>query len=305
MNLSIFENAKKNNRLGHLYLITGKPSLNKLSLAHEVCYLVLKDYDNNPNLKTLINNNEYFQIFHINSEGSTIKKDQIIALQQAFSKTSLIKGPRFYIIEDVDLISTQAANSLLKFMEEPENSMVYGLLTSSNLQGVLPTITSRSQIVRMKDVNNEVAKHLINENHDSFVSYNISALTNDLSEAFELINNPSIMEVIDYLKAYFSNFTNASYQILLEFNKQLNNLIVDRKLYKIFLELLLYNYTDLLKFFLGEDHLFIYDDLVKNITSENLLKDIKLIKEEIKRQNAYININISVDALLIQLKRWD
>lgn len=305
MNLNIFTNAIKNNRLSHLYILTGKPSLNKLSLAHEVCYLVLKDYDANPNLKTLIKSGEHVQVFHIKSAGSIIKKEQILLLHQAFAKTSLIKGPRFYIIEDVDLISTQAANSLLKFMEEPENNQVYGILTTSNIQGILPTITSRSQIVRMRESTNEVARSLINEEVEDFVSFNLASLTTDLDEAREYLNSESIIAVINYLKTYFENFTNASFQALLEFNNKLSNMIVDRTIYKIFLDLLLFNYNDLLKFILGEESLFEYDELVKNITSENILKDIKLIRNEIKRQNAYININLSVDTLLLHLKRWD
>lgn len=305
MNLNIFTNAIKNNRLSHLYILTGKPSLNKLSLAHEVCYLVLKDYDANPNLKTLIKSGEHVQVFHIKSAGSIIKKEQILLLHQAFAKTSLIKGPRFYIIEDVDLISTQAANSLLKFMEEPENNQVYGILTTSNIQGILPTITSRSQIVRMRESTNEVARSLINEEVEDFVSLNLASLTTDLDEAREYLNSESIIAVINYLKTYFENFTNASFQALLEFNNKLSNMIVDRTIYKIFLDLLLFNYNDLLKFILGEESLFEYDELVKNITSENILKDIKLIRNEIKRQNAYININLSVDTLLLHLKRWD
>lgn len=305
MNLNIFTNAIKNNRLSHLYILTGKPSLNKLSLAHEVCYLVLKDYDANPNLKTLIKSGEHVQVFHIKSAGSIIKKEQILLLHQAFAKTSLIKGPRFYIIEDVDLISTQAANSLLKFMEEPENNQVYGILTTSNIQGILPTITSRSQIVRMRESTNEVAKSLINEEVEDFVSFNLASLTTDLDEAREYLNSESIIAVINYLKTYFENFTNASFQALLEFNNKLSNMIVDRTIYKIFLDLFLFNYNDLLKFILGEESLFEYDELVKNITSENILKDIKLIRNEIKRQNAYININLSVDTLLLHLKRWD
>src|SRR5690554_5579691 len=292
MNLNIFTNAIKNNRLSHLYILTGKPSLNKLSLAHEVCYLVLKDYDTNPNLKTLIKSGEHVQVFHIKSAGSIIKKEQILLLHQAFAKTSLIKGPRFYIIEDVDLISTQAANSLLKFMEEPENNQVYGILTTSNIQGILPTITSRSQIVRMRESTNEVARSLINEEVEDFFSFNLASLTTDLDEAREYLNSESIIAVINYLKTYFENFTNASFQALLEFNNKLSNIIVDRTIYKIFLDLLLFNYNDLLKFILGEESLFEYDELVKNITSENILKDIKLIRNEIKRQNAYININL-------------
>ena len=112
--LKIFENAKKNNRLTHLYLLTGKVGVNKMDLVYDVCHLILKDYDKRENLIELIKNNNHTQIHYIKPDGNVIKKDQILNLQQTFSKTSLVDAPRIYIIEDVDLISTSAANSLLK-----------------------------------------------------------------------------------------------------------------------------------------------------------------------------------------------
>lgn len=303
-NLELFINAKNQNRLSHLYLLTGKKSLNKLELAYEICFLVLKDYDSNPNLLNLIKNNEYPQVITIKPDGTTIKKDQILELQQAFSKTSLINGPRFYIIENVDVISIQAANSLLKFMEEPDNNLVYGILTTSNVQSVLSTIISRSQVVRMKDIENKLYQRLLEEGFDSFLSLNIQTITNNEEEAIIYANDDNFKLVINYVKNYFTNFTNVSYKPIIELNNSIVSIIINREMYLIFLELMLFNYSDLLKYILTGESQFEYEPLVNNISSENILKDIKLIQEEIKRQRAYININLSVDTLMISLKRW-
>lgn len=303
-NIQLFINAKEQNRLSHLYLITGKKSLNKINLALEAAYIILKDYDTRDNLKEVIKNKEHTQIFHVSPDGSSIKKDQILSLQEKFSKTSLVSGPRIYIIEDVDLISTQAANSLLKFMEEPENNQVYGILTTSNQQGVLPTITSRSQIIRMTESLNNISDELLKLEYDEFLSLNVEILTNNLEEALNIVNNENYVKVIRFIETYFNNFTNASFKPVISLNQSLGSVITDRDVYQMFLEMMIFNYTDLLKFNLGEESLFKYEKLVKKISSENILKDISLLREEIKRQTAYININLSVDTLMLSLKKW-
>ena len=301
--LKIFENAKKNNRMSHLYLLTGKVGVNKMDLVYDVCHLILKDYDKRENLIELIKNNNHTQIHYIKPDENVIKKDQILNLQQTFSKTSLVDAPRIYIIEDVDLISTSAANSLLKFMEEPENARIYGLLTTSNQSSVLPTITSRAQIIRvLAKAENVVYNTLIeNEELDSYLVKSISLITNDLTEGEQLVNDENLKLVIEFILNYFSNYKTFS---IIDLN-YINNIIVDRKLYHILIELLLINYEQLLKHSLGEEVFIdeIINDDTKKLELKYLLKNIDLLKAELIKQSSYININLSLDNLMLKLKK--
>jgi|SRR5690554_114266 len=301
--LKIFENAKKNNRLTHLYLLTGKVGVNKMDLVYDVCHLILKDYDKRENLIDIIKGNNHTQIHYIKPDGNVIKKEQILNLQRAFSKTSLVDAPRIYIIEDVDVISTSAANSLLKFMEEPENSRVYGILTTSNQSSVLPTIISRAQIIRvLARAENIVYNTLIEDDElDSYLVKSISLITNDLFEAKELVNNENLKMVIEFIYNYFNNYKSFS---IVDLN-DINNIIVDRKLYHILIELLLINYEQLLKYNLKAE-IFI-DEIINDDTNKlelkYLLKNIDLLKAELIKQSSYININLSLDNLMLKLKK--
>lgn len=300
--LKIFENAKKNNRLSHLYLLTGKVGVNKIDLVFDICNLILRDYDKRENLLEHIKNNNHTQIHHIKPEGSVIKKEQILNLQQSFSKTSLVDGPRIYIIEDVDLISQSAANSLLKFMEEPDNKLVYGLLTSSNQANILPTITSRAQIIRvLAKEENIVYNELSKEEYDTYLVKSISLITKDLVEANELIRSENLVVVIEFVNNYFNNYNNFS---ILDLNP-INNIIVDRKLYQILVELLLINYQQLLLNNLEEEVFLteIINDETTKLSKKYLLKNIDLLKDEIIKQSSYININLSFDLLMLKLKK--
>lgn len=301
--LKIFENAKKNNRLTHLYLLTGKVGVNKMDLVYDVCHLILKDYDKRENLIDVIKNNSHTQIHYIQPDGNVIKKEQILNLQKSFSKTSLVDAPRIYIIEDVDVISTSAANSLLKFMEEPENSRVYGILTTSNQSGVLPTITSRAQIIRvLAKAENIVYNSLIeDEELDPYLVKSISLITNDLLEAKVLLNDENFKLVVEFISNYFSNYKKFS---IVDLNI-INNIIVDRKLYHILIELLLINYEQILKHSIKE--VIFIDEIInedtKKLELKYLLKNIDLLKAELIKQSSYININLSLDNLMLKLKK--
>src|SRR3712207_4043827 len=61
------------------------------------------------------------------------------------------EGARRAFILRADTLNVQAANALLKTLEEPEGETVFVLLATSR-EGVLPTILSRAQILRFNPV---------------------------------------------------------------------------------------------------------------------------------------------------------
>ena len=70
------------------------------------------------------------------------------------------EGARRVFILQADTLNVQAANALLKTLEEPEGETVFVLLATSR-EGVLPTILSRAQAVRFSPVPaDEVAWYL-------------------------------------------------------------------------------------------------------------------------------------------------
>lgn len=295
-----FKIAKDKQRLSHLYLLSGKVGLKKLDLAYNISHLILKDYDKRDNLLELIKTNNHTQIFYIKPEGSVIKKSQILLLQEEFSKTSLINAPRIYIIEDVDVISLNAANSLLKFMEEPESENVYGIIITSNISNVLKTIVSRAQVIRVYDKENvNVYEHLINEGVSSYLAKMISFITNNYSEADDLSSNDTFIKLTEFIHSYFYNYNERS---LLDLN-EISLFLVERDTYHTFLELLLINYNELLKYKnINKTNINeIINENTKNININNLLNNINLIKKELIKQSSYININLSLEVLMINL----
>ena len=51
-------------------------------------------------------------------------------------------------------MSLSAANSLLKFMEEPKDNQTIGFLLTDDVNAVISTIISRSQVIIVEDDEN-------------------------------------------------------------------------------------------------------------------------------------------------------
>ncbi len=81
-------------------------------------------------------------------------------LSRTLSFAPVIGRRRVYIIEQADRLTESAANSLLKVLEEPPPYALF-LLLAPHPARVLPTILSRSQIVRLRAVStSELASYL-------------------------------------------------------------------------------------------------------------------------------------------------
>ena len=69
-------------------------------------------------------------------------------------------GRKIAIIDDADFLKQEAANCLLKILEEPPPRSVL-MLIGTSAQRQLPTIRSRCQLVRFRDLNESDAARLL------------------------------------------------------------------------------------------------------------------------------------------------
>lgn len=82
----------------------------------------------------------------IRPEKGVIKIDQIRKLTKELSYPPYESALRVVVIEDVQTMRREAANALLKTLEEPpENNLL--ILTADASQEILPTLTSRCQVI--------------------------------------------------------------------------------------------------------------------------------------------------------------
>ena len=98
----------------------------------------------------------------IDKEGkaSSIKIDQLKEIQTTQHRGGHEGKLRLFLIKDINRMSPQAANSLLKLLEEPPHGWVF-FLTVTDDSLVLPTLLSRCQRIRLKPFSESQLKKIL------------------------------------------------------------------------------------------------------------------------------------------------
>lgn len=149
----LFINSRKTGRLSSAYLLYGERNAplkeTALYLAKSLgCEKDLLACDECDSCKRF-NKGIHPDFVLIDGETTRIKKEDIQNLQDKFSESAFEKGHRLcYVIHRIENITEKAANTILKFLEEPREGQV-AILTSYNIDKVLKTILSRSVLVRI------------------------------------------------------------------------------------------------------------------------------------------------------------
>ena len=151
--LKMIKNSLQKNRLAHAYLFegirgTGKRETGMVLAKSLFCLSLLegcKPCEECTNCRR-INHGNHPDIHVVEPDGMSIKKGQIQLLQEEFAKTGVESRQKLYMIIHADRMTVNAANSLLKFLEEPFQQ-TFAILVTEQVQKILPTILSRCQTI--------------------------------------------------------------------------------------------------------------------------------------------------------------
>lgn len=102
----------------------------------------------NCNLCKLITLDNLPSIVIIEPDGANIKRNQMEELEEKFSYKPIYSKYNCYIIVGAEKMNASAANTILKFLEEPEDDIL-GFFITNNLSEILPTIKSRCEIINV------------------------------------------------------------------------------------------------------------------------------------------------------------
>ncbi len=189
---NILKGAHDNNRLSHAYLFYGDKGTGKKEMAYALACMIYcpndKDYTSEEAKTILENNHMNVTYIGIMDDKKSIVKEQIIGLQDEFSKTSLVEGVRIYIVDGIDTATASAQNSLLKFIEDPQNQTpTIGIFIARELSNVVSTIQSRCVLYHFEAIPQSTMIDILkNEGVEDLDARLLSSLTNDESEALKI-----------------------------------------------------------------------------------------------------------------------
>lgn len=177
----ILENALISKHYAHAYLLVGEKGTPKKETAILLAQSLLCDEEGfaceTCNTCQRIADHNYADFIFIDGETTSIKKQNILAIQEEFNKTSVeSKGKKIYVLNYAENATPDALNSLLKFLEEPVQD-VFAILTVEQLDRLLPTIQSRCQNIPLRKANISTCyEYCIKENIDPLDAYLLSHL---------------------------------------------------------------------------------------------------------------------------------
>ena len=224
--VNYIETIIKTDKLSHSYII----ELGDVSLDYPFVLLFVKmilcphsvsnidDLNcNRCNTCQLIDEGNFPDLEIIEADGMQIKKKQLLSLKEEYQNYSLIGHRRVYIIREAEKLNPSSANTILKFLEEPEEGIIAILLTKNRYQ-VLDTILSRCQVLSLVD-STEISS--VDDTVIRFIRYLISGddLFVHYKEIFDSImpNKTVAKEVFDIVEKIFIQFLSGQENYQLSF----------------------------------------------------------------------------------------
>ena len=306
-----FLNSLQKDQLSHAYLIAGNNGAPLLDVATFFAKSILCDDPSplacNSCITCLrVDDGNYPDFFVFDGSKTTIKKEAVTTIESAFEKKAFEnKGIRVYILHLIENMTTEAINSILKFLEEP-GQKVYAFLTTNNENLVLPTIISRCQMLRLKLIDKQIViKTAVEEGVDKKDAELLSYFYNDGELIKEIIDNQESNEAFFAAKNCFEE----AIQVLAEgdandivYYSQSNvvNKIKTKESCRYFINMLVMAFEDMINV-KNQKSVFLesYATIIETLAGKLSHLDESLI--ELLKCSGVINVNVNIPLLIDHL----
>ncbi len=165
---SEFLESFNSSRMHHAWLITGNKGIGKATFAYTIAKFLLNNppkgitklsFDNNDTTARKIENLSHPDLLVLEADEEnkkpTIKVEDTREIGKFLSLTAVESKYRVVIIDSIDAMNNNAANALLKLLEEPSANVIF-LLICHKLGQILPTIRSRCRLTKVKPLSVEL-----------------------------------------------------------------------------------------------------------------------------------------------------
>lgn len=289
---NILKNAINTNKYAHAYIFEDNTSNEAIKLATSFIKEILTrntTEEEKMNIISMIDSGNHPEVKKITSEGLWIKKDQIKNLQNEFSKKSIVGDKKIYIIEEAEKLNKSSSNTILKFLEEPEDGIM-AILITKNVYQLLETVKSRCQLVK-----------LINNVQNT---QNIFSLVNICEELNDEEKNKKKEAVISFVHFYEKR----NMETICFMQKLWHQYFNTKELSLMGFDLIILYYKDILNYSLGRKLEYFETEkenitkIFKNQTPYEISKKIEIITKFREKIKLNANLNLLMDKLIIELE---
>lgn len=133
-------------QLAQSHLFVGPPAIGKAALAQATARALL---GHDERTRKLVDANKHPDLAWVQPDGDSIKVEQVRELLHALTLAPVESRQRVAIIDGAHLMTDSGKNAILKTLEEPNPSVVM-ILIAPSVDSVLPTISSRCQVLNLR-----------------------------------------------------------------------------------------------------------------------------------------------------------
>ncbi|MDF4187917.1 DNA polymerase III subunit delta' [Ligilactobacillus salivarius] len=309
-----FAKLIRENKLVHAYLLSGAEGTGKIELAKWIAkgIFCLNSQNGVPCLKcsecNRIENNNHPDVVTIMPDGLSIKVEQIRYLKSEFNKSGVESDRKVFIIQDAQKMSIGAANSLLKFLEEPSGNITAFLLTSEP-QKLLPTIISRCQEVEMQQLTSgQLEQELISESISEKNSHILANLAQSVVEAKKINDNENFDKILATVNNWYRKLLRKDLLSFVMIQSKIIGLIQNKEDQNLVLQVIILTVRDtvLERFGLTEEIVFKenIDFIQQNtaqITNDKLVNGLNLVVESNRKLASNISMQNMLETLTLNL----
>ena len=311
--IEFFQNVIERDNLSHSYIFDGLKGIGKKNFAVNLSKAI---FCKNNTLDACevcdqckkINHSNHLDFLMIEPDGSSIKNEQIKSFQEFLSFKPNESKKKVVIINDSNLMTVSAQNTILKILEEPP---AYALIIfiSQNSNNLLETIQSRCQIIRFNPLKKSIIVKYLIEVHkfDKEAAEFIANFSNgNFSKAYKAAEDEDFLEIrnqiIDYTNELLLNKKIKSIQgiEILQKNKKNIELIFDIMIGWI-RDILIVQRTNDYDIVMNRDKIDSIKKQAYRLIDRDLVKIIQLIEETIKNIEMNVNFKLAIDHLVLEI----
>lgn len=290
--------------VSHVYLFHGPPSIGKRTIAltlakYFLCQGITED---ECTCKSCLNfTRGHPDLLCIGREGKILVED-IDEIIEFVLRAPLCSSNKVVIVDNVDIISYEASNKLLKILEE---SSVVFFLISSRIKDILPTIKSRCIKIQFgalgqDDIANILWKRMGFEQVQSRILGWIGA-----GSGIDIFSNAGLFLKYRDLSFDFVNlWASSDFINILDFIDR-----IPREELIMFNDMVVLTLTDLLlvsysiESIVNSDRRQDFQKMLKNNKSQHLIVILNILSQ-VKR-NSCFNVNMNIALKSAMIKVWD
>lgn len=303
----------KNNRLPHALMLEGREGVGKNTLALQVAQALFCDNSTGDAcgecrncIKMMHNNHPDFML--IEPDGAQIKNAQI-ELFQAFVKIIPYDANyKVIIIKDADKMNVSSQNRILKTLEEPPVHVVVILLTT-NSESLLPTVLSRTLILKLSGTPQDLVVNYLKSNYD--ICDDDAVMIAKLSEgsigkAIEYFSSDTLDVIRQHTEVILNAINNKERSKLLG---ELSYLSSDKDNIQRILDYMILWYRDILLFkqakakqlLVHSQSLEFIKKLTRNLSLKKIILNIEVIETTKRKLRQHAHFDLTMEVMLIKL----